>query len=242
MEVEKTDREKEEDTGLIKRSTKIVTDTPDIFFTRNIAKLSIKYQPLQGKGAFEVLNVTGQTFIDTVFAADITDFSSPLTNYNNLGVGLQIHVPQLIPVSTRTWGTWNLPFTVSADLYPSQSYFLATRGKLVLFSFELQKAATWFPIVFFNTLTTEVEYISKFSNGKNPSWAITNMGRDFNSLGAGSMSYSDEFITRLALTLTPNLGQAASIHPTLNFDFKYRFFPEEDESPFDFNLGFKLEM
>ena len=150
--------------------------------------------------------------------------------------------PQLLPVSTRTWGTWNLPFTASADLYPSQSYFLETRGKLVLFSFELQKAATWFPIVFFNTITTEMEYVSKFSNGKNASWDIVNMGNHFKSLGAGSMNYSDEFITRLALTLTPNLGLAASIHPTLNFDFKYRFFPEENESPFAFDFVFKAKL
>ena len=242
LKVGKTAEEKEADTALIKRGTKIVVSSNDIFFTRNIAKLNINYLPLQGKGAFEVLKLTGRTFIDTVYAADITNFSSPLTNYNNLGVGLQVHVPQLIPVGTRTWGTWNLPFTASVDFYPSQSYFMETRGKLVLFSFELQKAATWFPIVFFNTITTEVEYVSKFSNGKNPSWAIADMGSHFKSLGAGNMSYSDEFITRLALTLTPNLGVAASAHPTFNFDFKYRFFPEKEESPFAFNLGFRLEI
>lgn len=240
LKVGKTAEEKEADTALIKRGTKIVVSSNDIFFTRNIATLNINYLPLQGKGAFEVLKLTGRTFIDTVYAADITNFSSPLTNYNNLGVGLQVHVPQLIPVGTRTWGTWNLPFTASVDFYPSQSYFMETRGKLVLFSFELQKAATWFPIVFFNTITTEVEYVSKFSNGKNPSWAIADMGSHFKSLGA--MSYSDEFITRLALTLTPNLGVAASAHPTFNFDFKYRFFPEEEESPFSFKLGFRLEI
>ena len=242
MQVEKTDEEKNADSGLFKSSTKIVSDSRDIFFVRNIGKLSIKYQPLMGKGNFEVLSFTGRTFIDTVFAADITDFGSPLTNYNNLGIGLHVHVPQLLPIDTRTLGTWNLPFTASADLYPSQSYFLATQGKLVLFSLELQKAFTWFPIVFFNTITTEMEYVSKFSNGKNASWDIANIGSHFKSLGAGNMSYSDEFITRLALTLTPNLGQGASLHPTLNFDFKYRFFPEEDESPFAFNLGFKLEL
>jgi hypothetical protein len=112
----------------------------------------------------------------------------------------------------------------------------------VLFSLELQKAFTWFPIVFFNTITTEMEYVSKFSNGKNASWDIANIGSHFKSLGAGNMSYSDEFITRLALTLTPNLGQGASLHPTLNFDFKYRFFPEENEPHFSFNYTFKLEM
>ena len=242
LKVGKTAEEKEADKALFKSDTKIEIDSHDIFFTRNIATLNINYLPLQGKGAFEMLSFIGKTFIDTAYAADITNFSSPLTNYNNLGVGLQVHVPQLIPVGTRTWGTWNLPFTASVDFYPSQSYFMETRGKLVLFSFELQKAATWFPIVFFNTITTEVEYISKFSNGKNPSWAITDMGSHFKSLGAGNMSYSDEFITRLALTLTPNLGVAASAHPTFNFDFKYRFFPEEEESPFAFNLGFRLEI
>ena len=242
LKVEKTEEEKKADKGIIKSDTKIVTDSQDIFFVRNIGKFSINYQPLQGKGAFEMLIFTGSTFVDSVFAADITAFDSPLTNYNNLGVGLKVHVPQLLPVSTRTWGTWNLPFTASADLYPSQSYFLETRGKLVLFSFELQKAATWFPIVFFNTITTEMEYVSKFSNGKNASWDIVNMGNHFKSLGAGSMNYSDEFITRLALTLTPNLGLAASIHPTLNFDFKYRFFPEENESPFAFDFVFKAKL
>lgn len=219
---------------------KASVDSRSIFFTRNLAQINLGYTPLQRKGRFELLSFTGSVFIDTVFAADITNFDSPLTNYNNLGVGFQIHVPQLIPISTRTWGTWNLPFTASVDLYPSQSYFMETRGKLVMFSFELQKAFTWFPIVFFNTITTEVEYVSKFSNGKNPSWAIADMPSHFKSLGA--MSYSDEFITRLALTLTPDLGLAANVHPTLNCDFKYRFFPEEDESPFAFNLGFKLEM
>ena len=128
MQVEKTDEEKNADSGLFKSSTKIVSDSRDIFFVRNIGKLSIKYQPLMGKGNFEVLSFTGRTFIDTVFAADITDFGSPLTNYNNLGIGLHVHVPQLLPIDTRTLGTWNLPFTASADLYPSQSYFLATQG------------------------------------------------------------------------------------------------------------------
>lgn len=221
---------------------KASVDSRSIFFTRNLAQINLGYTPLQGKGRFELLSFTGSVFIDTVFAADITSFGSPLTNYNNLGLGLQIHVPQLLPVSTRTWGTWNLPLTLNASLYPSQSHFLKTEARLVLFSFELQKAFNWFPIVFFNTITTEVEYISKFSNGKNPSWAIADMPSHFKALGAGSMSYSDEFIARLALTLTPNLGGLASGHPTLNFDFKYRFFPEENQPSFAFNLGFQLEI
>lgn len=242
LQVEKTAEEKKADSGFFKSDTKTVVDSRHIFFVRNIGVASINYQPLRGKGAFEMLNIAGSTFVDSVFAADITNFDAPLTNYNNLGLGLQIHVPQLLPVSTRTWGTGNLPFTATAYLYPSQSSFLETRGKLVLFSFELQKAATWFPIVFFNTITAEMEYVSKFSNGKNESWDIINIGRDFKSLVAGRMSYSDEFITRLALTVTPNLGTAASVHPTLNFDFKYRFFPEENEPNFSFNLGFKLAL
>ena len=56
------------------------------------------------------------------------------------------------------------------------------------------------------------------------------------------MSYSDELIIRLALTVTPNLGNLASVLPTLNFDFKYRFFPEENQSNFAFKLGFRIAL
>lgn len=242
-QVEKTDKEKEDSNALEKLNNNVTKiDSRNIFFTRNIANLGVAYTPIQGMGRFEMLQFSTNAFVDTTYAADITNFDAPLTDYNNLGLGLYVHVPQLIPIDARTWGTWNLPFSASASLYPSQSYFLETRGNLVLCSFELQKAFNWLPILFFNTITAELEYVSKFSNGINDSWAIKNMPNHFRSLGSGKMAYSDELITRLALTLTPNIGSFANAHPVFNFDFKYRFFPEPDQSRFAFNLGFALNM
>ncbi len=221
-------------------STRLAVDDRDIFFTRNLSQIHFSYMPLVGKGQFEYLNLSVGSFLDIAYATDITRFGFPFIDYRNVGLLTQVHVPQLLPFATRTWGTWNLPLTVGARLYPAQGYFLEAQGKLVLFSFELQKAFNWFPILFFNRLTTELEYVGKFSGGRNDTWAIVNMPAHFRMLASGQMAYSDELTTRLALTLSPNLGNYTSVHPTLNCSFRYRFFPEGDQAHFNFDLSFAV--
>lgn len=221
-------------------NARLEVDERDVFFARNVAQIHLSYIPLTGKGQFEYLNFSVGSFLDIAYATDITRFGFPFIDYRNVGLLTQIHVPQLLPFATRTWGTWNLPLTVGARLYPAQEYFLEAQGNLVLFSFELQKAFNWFPIIFFNRITAELEYVGKFSGGGNDTWAIVNMPAHFRMLSAGQMAYSDELTARLALTLSPNFGSYTSNHPTLNCNFRYRFFPEQDQARFNFDLSFTV--
>lgn len=56
----------------------------------------------------------------------------------NIGIGQSLHFPQLLPVK-NPWGlTVNLPFTVSAELLPSEKIFFNCGVKFALFAKEIQ--------------------------------------------------------------------------------------------------------
>lgn len=116
----------------------------------NEVLFDLKYLKLTDSGPFSYISSTSYLIWNNSINFKDNKYFIPEGEYEkvyigNIGVGQSLHFPQLLPVK-NPWGlTVNLPFTVSAELIPSNEIFFNCGAIFVLFAKELQCQTGDFP-------------------------------------------------------------------------------------------------
>ena len=133
-----------------------------------------------------------------------------------------LSLPQLLPFSNFNGFTYNLPFTLSATLFPSSSTYAGSEygslalgtsvldidAKLVLLGFEIQKALPAISAIYVNNFYISGGYsatITAYKNSKT-GFQLQYMNQYFGGLVDGSSLYLDSVYVTMSLGLTPNYG------------------------------------
>lgn len=130
-----------------------------------------------------------------------------------------------------------LPVSLEGMLFPGESYLAAALAKVVLFNAEIQGAADWFPVVYFNRFSLSTSYLAKCMQ-RLDSWAVKDC---WENLTGGEKSYKDELALTADFFVTPNLGGLTRFQIGVSNSVIFRFFPEEDQKYFQYSLGLKTD-
>lgn len=211
-----------------------VMETDDLtarIYGANIAKLEFTNIHQSGPGAYEYIGFSSSLAYDALYYSMWGEEFSGQNMYQNISAEIVGRLPKLVPVKCAYGFTYNLPFTTAADIFPSQYTFFDTNTSVILFSQEIQKSLPFLPVFYMNRWTLSASYEGYFKYGKAESWAFAYTPQLFHALFENEMHYYDIASATLSLTLTPNVGGAAS--STYAFDvfaqFMYRIRPENDD-------------
>lgn len=161
--------------------------------------------------------------------------------YSNVGFDFLLKIPRLLPFELYNT-TLNLPLSVEAAVFPSETYFLSEKTELVLFSQEIQKSTNHLPLFYFNRFTIKTSYTMNFTDDINSpleNFAIKNAGDYAKKLFFGEAEYYDELELNFSLEATPNVGGLArsSFKFSLDSSIFYRFFADSRKNQFGLKIA-----
>ncbi|MBR4005683.1 MAG: hypothetical protein IKI90_07520 [Treponema sp.] len=145
---------------------------------------------------------------------------------------LSVALPNLIPIECSNRLTYNLPIKATAYFAPTRQIAFATNISSVLFSAEIQKGLTFFPL-YFNNFTLRGEYTFYFED-ENANTSIFTLA---DTLRESPLSYGDSISVTATLSGTINTGIFASSSMIQDYGIKFTYFPR-DKSSKPFTLSF----
>lgn len=139
----------------------------------------------------------------------------------NIGFSATVRLPKLLPIICVNRHTYNLPFSLTASLFPSSSFFIETTASVILYSYEIQRALPFFSGVYFNRISILAEYVGWVQSlNRFQSLNIGKIQEHINAMSQGILYYRDALVMRANTTITPNFGMMASLLKLqLNADF-----------------------
>ena len=195
-----------------------------------------------GPGRFEYGGVAAQLIYNLKFAKCFEpDFSGVVSEKfsQSLYPAVAVKLPKILPLDCAYGMTYNLPFALNAFLAPESNCLFDVRLKTVLFSMDIQKGLTFFPL-YFNRVTALASYEFGFYDGSNGITLLNSFSK-FNDIS--SMRYLDCLTLSLGLEGALNTGVFASSNlvQALGVDIKY--YPHNNaEFPFEFQLATSLSL
>lgn len=187
-------------------------------------------------------------------------FNAPQTVYvksANLAAGLKIRLPRLLPFSSKTGFTWNLPVTLDYILLPSSSIygyacrdtyrgmpFFDGRVETVLFGVDVQKAIPFLEALFVNDLYISAGYActGDAAHVVKSGFQPFNLGTYYSSLFDGKGFYYDSVYLKTGIEFTPNIGLFAKSSAKMNLFAAYVFILHgEYNKPLRFENRWKIQ-
>lgn len=195
-----------------------------------------------GPGHFEYGGFTVQLIHDLKFAKCFEpDFSDVVREEFSQVIypAVALRLPKILPINCAYGMTYNLPFTLTAFLAPESNCLFDVRLKTVLFSLDIQKGLTFFPL-YFNRVTALASYEFGFFDGSNGITLFNSFSKfsDFSS-----MRYSDCLTFSLGLEGALNTGVLASPQLVRSLGVDIKYYPHNKvEFPFEFMLAASLSL
>ena len=166
-----------------------------------------------------------------IYSSNFIDNSEGIikgTFEQNLYPGISFALPRLLPFECSNRITYNLPVKVTSYLAPTDSIVLAASISSVLFSAEIQKGLTFFPL-FFNTFTLRGEYLFNLKDSNSNVSLLTILDTMQNS----PLTYIDSVSITATISGTINTGIFASSSMVQDFGLKFTYYPREtSDKPF----------
>ena len=168
-------------------------------------------------------------------------FNTPATVFvqdANIAAGLKIKLPWLLPFSSKTGFTYNLPLTLDYIVLPSGSIYgyacsenyrgvpyFDGRAEVVLFAADIQKAIPCFEVLFINDVYISAGYACTGDAGKavKKGFQPEHLGTYYSSLFDGKGYYYDSIYLKTGVGFTPNIGLFAKPGARMNFYSSYIF-------------------
>ncbi len=222
--------------------TSIADDGNNYFRVNNVAYAVYSALRHTGSGYFEYGGFMAQIVYSLSFSrrfGDDLENASAEGFFQSLYPAVCVRAPKLIPVKCPYGMTYNLPFSVSAFLAPDSNCLCAANVRTVLFSLDIQKGLTFFPL-YFNRFTVLASYDFGFYD-RSDSVSIFNCLSKFKDFS--SMSFSDTVTLSVGLEGALNTGSFASPQfvQVLGLDVKY--YPRSGAKiPFEFALSTSLSL
>ena len=138
---------------------------------------------------------------------------------------LSASIPRLLPLECSNKLTYNLPTKVTAFFAPSNSTFLAASFNSVLFSAEIQKGLTFFPL-YFNRFTLRGEYVL-YLDDRNSNISLFNL---FDFDNEYNLSYRDYLSFTATISGAINTGAFASSSMVQDIGVRFIYYPRDKSS------------
>ena len=135
-----------------------------------------------GPNSYEDLGCTVTVYYQNIYAGGLLGEWSRDYYYQNLYPTFSFRLPCLIPINCVQGMTYNLPLSAKVALVPNSTQLIAGSSEVILFSREIQKGLTFFPL-FFNRITTTAGY-DMYIDHSNRSFEIARVADDFNNCNA----------------------------------------------------------
>ncbi|MBO7639336.1 MAG: hypothetical protein J6S91_10215, partial [Treponema sp.] len=150
----------------------------------------------------------------------------------NLYPALSIAFPRLLPFEVSSTLTCNLPFKITAYLAPTNEILIAATASTVLFSAEIQKGLTFFPL-YFNPVTVSGEYKMNLVD-RNSNVSLLNIPDTFRY---SPLSYRDSVSVTATVSGALNSGIFAAPSMVQTFGVKFTYYPRDTSSkPYAFSF------
>ena len=200
----------------------------------NSFSVQLSTMHLMGPGRYNTGGFSVQLNYDIASSNFIDDSEGIImgTFEQNLYPVLLIALPRLLPFECSNRLTYNLPVKASAYFAPTDSIVLAGSVSSVLFSAEIQKGLTFFPL-FFNTFTLRGEYMFNLKDSNSDVALLTMVDTMLNS----PLSYIDSISVTATISGTINTGIFASSSMVQDFGLRFTYYPR-DTSDKPFKLSF----
>ena len=177
-----------------------------------------------GTGRFNTGGIALQLNYD-IFSSNYFDDHSGLTKgvFNqNVYPALIVALPRMLPFECSTYLTYNLPVKISSFFAPSNSVVLAGTVSSVLFSAEIQKGLTFFPL-FFNRITLRGDYSFNLHDTSS-NVSLLNM---YDTLTTKKLNYIDSISLTATVSGTLNTGIFASSSLVQDLGVRFIYYPRE---------------
>ncbi|MBP5175643.1 MAG: hypothetical protein ILP07_07020 [Treponema sp.] len=169
------------------------------------------------------------------------DFSNPTDGVFShvLFPAVAMRIPKLIPVDCVYGMTYNLPVSVKAFLVPEKNCLFDVCVKTVIFSADIQRGLTFFPL-YFNRIVALASYDMGFYDEGN-SVTLFNCVSKFKDFS--SMKFSDCLTLSFGLEGALNTGVFASSSMVQSLGMDIKYYPHSDvKIPFEFQLATSLSL
>ena len=138
---------------------------------------------------------------------------------------LSVSIPRLLPLECSNTLTYNLPLKATAFFAPSNSTLLAASFNSVLFSAEIQKGLTFFPL-YFNRITLRGEYAFHLDD-RNSNVSLFNL---YDSINGAQLSYKDYLSFTATISGAINTGIFASASMVQDIGVRFIYYPRDKSS------------
>lgn len=190
-------------------------------YMRNIASVSWSNMHSTGPRTYERSGMTVGLNYKNVYAKAQCDKQDSIfrfygeyddcLKYSQLYPSATVKIPQLLPLENRGWFTFNIPFTCSGALVPSNLVFANLNMEAILFSWEIQKGLGVVP-AFINNITLSGLWMHEYKHYVNRDMEIRFLESDFNNLD--SMLHNEYAGGQVRVRVAGNTGALAS--PNIN--------------------------
>ena len=202
------------------------------FYNSFVIQLSTMRQ--MGTGRYSTGGISLQLNYD-ITSSNVIDESEGFINgtfAQNLYPVVTVALPRLLPFECSTYFTYNLPVRIQSFFAPSDSILFAASVSSVLFSTEIQRGLTFFPL-FFNRLTLRGEYIFNIQDPES-NVSLLNM---IDTIQNSNLIYVDSLSITATVAGTINTGIFASSSMVQDFGVRFTYYPR-DTSDKPFKLSF----
>lgn len=210
-------------------------DTPDYFYAGFDLQFTVSSVHSSGPGRYEKSGISFTTLYSYDFCTDVSDFSNPEYNTQNVGFVIDAYIPKLIPIVTDKNFVYNLPTKLEFNLFAVTDEYsnsaigdfslpiditstiplydlMGIKAETVLFGYEIQHAIPGVLWLVANECRISFIYSGGFvqdASFAGDSMKILNITKCFHKIQEKDLQYDDYAGLRFVLGLTTNFGSPA---------------------------------
>jgi len=209
-------------------------DTTHYFSALNQVAFKISNIHKYGAGTYEKAGASFSAAYQIAYLGFLGNGFSKDSIYQNIYPEFSFRLPRLVPVTCRSGLTYNLPLSCTVAFFPNYLEFLETQSEVILFSSEIQKGLTFFPL-FINRFTVTAEY-NMFLMQFNNDFEFIHFFEDVQNMD--KMSYFDAVGAKLLFDVTGNTGSLAASGLFMHVGVSFVYYPHMHGNDFPFEIAF----
>lgn len=179
-----------------------------------------------GPGTYEKGGVKVSAVYQVLFANTLAKGVVNGNVYQNVYPTFTFQVPHLVPVNCYYGYTYNLPVVAAVSFFPSMIQFMNAQVEMVVFSKEIQKGLSYWP-VFVNRFTATLGYTIDLYN-QNGNFEIINFVEDVKHID--KMLMNDSIDAKFMLDAADNTGAFASSGAVQHIGIELQYYPHAGET------------
>ncbi|HCA19841.1 MAG TPA: hypothetical protein DEO40_04125 [Treponema sp.] len=222
------------------RESQSVERSPDFFMdVRNSLVIQIGVSQKTGPGYYEKALLAFQFNYDSAWLNVWVRKNRMNLTDSVFSPAFVVTLPKIIPVDCAEGFTYNLPLKLRVFLAPQANCLVSAAADTVIFSAEIQKGLTFFPL-YFNRIVLEGGYQMGLYD-ETSSVRIWNLSDSFASIGR--MKYIDAVHLSLVMQATINTGALANPLMMGTVGVTFTYYPHYvRENPFAISLATSLNL